>query len=497
MKKMKKIIYKAIVLIATTTIVSSALTSCENAREIEQQSELTETTAFSSIEHLQSGLNGAYAAYGPDFGGNGTGDAIFFNAIFTDNVKSGIDSNGQGSNEYNLLLQPGTDFPGRIWSNRYLVINRINRVIRAINGVTIETPAEQIEVNHIHGQLIALRALAHFDLFQYFTTDYTDTNALSVINMDFVPDLSQELELPRNTVSETLSFIKNDLDIADDLLDPSNATAATRIYINNDFIKALRTRIAITEGDNSTALTLSTELVTAYPLADQTQYTNMFADTANGEVIFKLTRGQTDNGVADLFYFNAVAANGGAYLEVSNQLYNEFETNDIRFDTNINSESVIAGVNSPDNLILINKYPGSTAGPLTNDIKIFRSSEMLLIKAEAQARNMALGDAATSIRDLRTARYGVAQSTPTYNNLNEALTDILYERRKELCFEGHRYLDLKRLGGELNVGINRLDADCSSFSAPCNLLANDFKFTLPIPTSELNGNSVITQNPNY
>ncbi|PZQ82334.1 MAG: RagB/SusD family nutrient uptake outer membrane protein, partial [Flavobacterium johnsoniae] len=86
---------------------------------------------------------------------------------------------------------------------------------------------------------------------------------------------------------------------------------------------------------------------------------------------------------------------------------------------------------------------------------------------------------------------------PTYPNLNEALTDILLERRKELAFEGHRYLDIKRIGNEINVGINRLADDAFTFSAPTSLPASDYRFTLPIPRSEISANPTIVQNPNY
>jgi hypothetical protein len=123
----------------------------------------------------------------------------------------------------------------------------------------------------------------------------------------------------------------------------------------------------------------------------------------------------------------------------------------------------------------------------------------LLILAEAQARQGNFAGAATSIQTLRTARYaaGTAPAAPVFANQNAALTVILEERRKELAFEGHRYLDLKRIGAELGIGIQRLASDAATFAAPAELAPNDHRFTFPIPTSELNANSVITQNPGY
>lgn len=492
---MKKVINK----ITNTSLLLCflVLSSCGDATDIIQVGELNEEVAFQTLADIRSGLSGAYSNYGPDFGGNDSGvDVVYFNAIITDNTKAGIDNNGQGNLTYAFNLQPGSDTPNTIWSNRYATINAVNRVLRAIDRINFEDE-EMTEVNHIKAQLYALRALSHLDLFQYYTIDYQADNDLSIINVDFVPNIEDSFE--RNTVGETIAFIKNDLNMADGLFDPALSQANGIIYLNADAVKAIRTRLALCEGDYVTANTLSSELVAAYPLSDQLSYFSMFSDTADGEAIFKLSRLSGDAQIAGLWYFNAVASDGGAYIEMSNDLYNQFDSSDIRFLVNVNSASVYNGINDPSNLLLINKYPGSGDGPLINDFKVFRSSEMLLIRAETEARNNQLDDAENSIQQLRLARYGGAPPiAPNFTSTTEALREILKERRVELCYEGHRYLDLKRLGGELNIGVVREEVDCESYgAATCNLPANDYRFTLPIPTAEIEGNTVISQNPNY
>ena len=493
---MKMKIHKLIITILSTLALLLVL-SCSDATDIKQDSELNETVAIRNLEDLQSTLNSVYASYGPDFGGNGTGDVIYYNAIFSDNLKAGAANNGQGSQAYGHLVDiSGSSISEFLWPNRYLTIFRANIALNAIKNLNFDSE-EMATVNHIKGQLLALRALAHFDLFEYFTTDYTNDNALSVINVDFVPTISDQLE--RNTVKETLDFIKSDLNEALSLLDPTNDTTSSPFYINADFINALKVNIALLEGDYSaTILSMADQLLNKYPLANQSQYFNIFSDLSNAEVIFKLSRVNGSNTVGDLFYFNEVRP-ADAYLEVSNDLYNELSAvpNDVRFFVNVEAQSTFIAPNDPNNSLLIGKYPGSSDGRQVNDIKIMRSSEILLIKAEMQARNNMLTQAATSIQQLRNARVGSTQPLPVYNNLNAALLDILKERRKELCFEGQRFLDLKRLGGELNIGITRLSVDCESFGTSCNLAANNFRFTLGIPQSELDGNRVITQNPGY
>ncbi|RKE92023.1 RagB/SusD family nutrient uptake outer membrane protein [Ichthyenterobacterium magnum] len=487
---MKKDIFKIITLILLTLSFS-----CEDATELIQEGELTEDQAFRTLADIQTGLLGVYAAYDPDAGGNGTGNSLYANAILTDNVKSGLASNGQGAQDYDYLVSFTTgSIPDNIWNDRYVTINFANRVLRAMGNLTF-TGDELVEANHIKAQLLAIRALCHFEVLQYFATDYQDPNALGAININYVPEIDEEFQ--RNTVAENLAFIKSDLDAANSLFDTNNPTVSNPIWINQDFVKVLRLRIALTEGDYSTNhITLANELLASYPLANFGQYVGMFLDVDNTEVIFKLERTVGDGSVVRLFYFNFVGP-GDGFLEMSNELYNLLSENpgDARLLAYVNNQSTIVGVNDSSNEILINKYPGSADGVQLNDIKLMRASEVQLIKAELQARNNMLTDAASSVQVLRDARG--AGSTPTYNTLNEALTDIMKERRKELCFEGHRWLDIKRIGNELGTGVSRLSVDCSSFEAVCDVSSNDFRFTMAIPQDELNGNSIISQNPGY
>lgn len=133
-----------------------------------------------------------------------------------------------------------------------------------------------------------------------------------------------------------------------------------------------------------------------------------------------------------------------------------------------------------------------------NDLKIFRSSEMLFIRAEAAADANDFTTVANLIDDLRDARFGTDVSTPTPANQTEAFGLILDERRLELIFEGHRWVDLKRIGTRGNRAIDRDAWECS-FVSGCTLPNEDFRFTMPIPQTELDGNVTIRsqQNPGY
>ena len=481
MKKISKIVY--LLLFATVF-------SCNDATDIVQDGIIFEEDAYITLKDLNTGLNGAYAAYSPD-AGNGS---ILFNDLFTDNMIRGASNTGGGTETYQWLIQPNSATPTQIWGNRYAAINRINRTLAAYDRIfpTLSTVADKNAAAHTKANLLALRALCHFDLFQYFTPEYQNPDGLSVIKMDFVP-ANYALVYPRNTVSEILDFVSADLNEALTLFNPTSTAYTGKFYLGVNAVNFIKLKIALLKGQYPIAQTLAQTLITAPgvpALTIKTAYPNMFLDTADGESFFTLSRLAGNNTIGSLYYFNAGPTT--PIFEGSRQLYNLYDAADVRRSVNYRAVNVNAGSYQ------LNKYKGKgTSTNLLNDIKVFRTSEIKLILAECKARNGDLTGAAADVRDLRVLRIAPTVPLPVYANLNAALTDILLERRKEFAFEGHRYLDIKRIGAEINVGINRDPSDAASFAADVALSPTDYRFTLPIPQTEIFANPTIQQNPGY
>lgn len=484
--------------------VFAGLVACNDAIEIDQPGRLDADAAFQTVADLQAGLFGVYDQFdlSPD---------IAFQSIFTDELSIGFDNGGQGLADYGFVLNAGSTAPAVFWTNGYDQLNAASRLIEASEIIEIED-GEQALFNQILGEAYALRAWGHFIMLSYFSTDYTDDNALSIINLDFVPTIDQQLL--RNTNGETFALIDSDLDRANSLL--SNATDdVTRI--NKDFIIALRARIAAYRQDYTTAASLSQQLISKYPLANRAEYEAMFLDTSDGEVIFKLER--TNNDTYDgqgatgsptaggwagaRFAFVDATLSGSPYFEMGRSLFNLMDPADVRYDVNVAPTSLIdpdyeTNQNPATDILVIQKYPGSEGQPLMNDLKIFRASEMYLIRAEAAVAQGSLGLAAELIQDIHNARFGTTTDLPSYASATEAYAAILTERRVELAFEGHRYLDLKRLGSRANQGVLKDAIDCA-FNGACTLSASDYRFTLPLPIVEFNANPGLReqQNPGY
>jgi len=484
-----------------------SLMGCNDAIEITQPGRLAAENAFQSVSDLEGGLLAVYNQWDltPE---------ISLSANFTDEIAIGFDSGGQGFALYDFVMNAASDAPFDFWTRNYRVNHRATVLIEAAELITPQDATEQALYDDILAQAYFIRAYANFEMLIYFSPDIKDDSTLGVPVIDFVAAL--DIQPNRNTTGEVWDYINSDIELAASL----SQTQSDPTFISLDAINALRARMALTRGDYATAETLSSQLLNSYGLADKTQYAGMFLDTDNTEVILKLERtatdtydGQVDTGsvntnggwAGSVFAFVSATLSGSPYFEMDRTIFDALDTNDVRYDVNVAPTSIISSdyPNDPNpisnDILIIQKYQGSEGTPLMNDLKVFRSSEMLLILAEARAAQNDLDGAEDLIKQLRDARFGSAQAAPTYNSQQEAFGAILDERKIELAFEGHRFKDLKRLGIAADRGIERDPIACGIQSGACTLDADDFRFTLPIPIVEINANPGISsqQNPGY
>src|SRR5690554_3776234 len=131
---------------------------------------------------------------------------------------------------------------------------------------------------------------------------------------------------------------------------------------------------------------------------------------------------------------------------------------------------------------------------------IFRYADVLLSKAEAYAMENNFAAVLSTIQELRESRSMSPSdiTLPTITDIQSAWNAILEERQVEFAFEGHRYLDVKRLGSKagLTSFFVRDPKDCEEFNV-CEIPSSDeYKLTLPIPRSETQSNPVIREQQN-
>jgi len=545
-KKMKK--FKLLFLSSLITFFT--LTSCEDAYlDVVQDGELNEGS-FTTLPQMEAYLSGVYATVS-------TGSAIGFTGIFTDETGVGRGSGGQDFTTHRFIINTADPYADAIWYSNYRTINRVNRLLVIATQVPVPTdPAELVRYNSAIAQARALRAFSYMQLLTYYSTDLSNDNALGVMLVPTVAEASDDF--PRVSNGEIFTYMENDLQYAFDNVAPSAVTPYK--YVTKSMINALRARMYLYRKNYPMAKQYAEDVIanagvlltpatpvpapaptnpnytvfvasnpatagaptaawnTAfYGAATTNPYRRMWSDAtvgAQGEAIFSLDRpaaGTWEN-VAGFFTTNTTTISGSPLWEVGRTLFNKLRATpgDVRRYANVDPTSLInqnyaTAIDYIDtDVLVIDKYPGKPSFPLRNDVKVFRLSEMYFILAECYANegnlNGATNSVASVIKRIRDARNFLgAQPLPVYADAAAALTDVLAERHLELCFEGHRYIDIKRLGPVTGKSIERDPTDDIISGATLTIPNNDYRFTLPIPQNELNGNDVIRaqQNPGY
>jgi len=133
---------------------------------------------------------------------------------------------------------------------------------------------------------------------------------------------------------------------------------------------------------------------------------------------------------------------------------------------------------------------------------LLRYADILLLHAEALYENNKETEARAVLSEIRnrSALTNVADLNSSYFK-SDFLTELLEERSRELCFEGHRRFDLIRFG-KITSTIQGLSTDRATgwYNDQVPTLQTnwaDYKIWLPIPVSEIDINPNLTQNPGW
>ena len=137
-----------------------------------------------------------------------------------------------------------------------------------------------------------------------------------------------------------------------------------------------------------------------------------------------------------------------------------------------------------------------------NAVNVFgrclRLSEAYLNYAEAQANIGGEGIqlAADALTTLRENRFDPEDDFEVFiTDQNELIEFIKDERRRELCFEGHRWFDLRRWGMPEIKHIWYAETEQGTYDTyEYTLKEKDLMYTIPIPDEAMQENSQLVQN---
>lgn len=462
--------------------MAASLGACQKVIDVKETDFIGGDIALKTVANNESGIIGAYSAMNVEMG-------ILLNATFADEVKPGEFYNAATTHEWQYGSQDvGLRDNFTAFNLYYRIIDRVNRVLVALPNATAANATEAALKDRLRGEALFLRAFCHFELYRYYSNSAVGTD-LAMAYME-TPSLASTARIQ---VAPYFAKLKADITAAKPLL----PAALTDIYrATRPAASALQARIALYLKEYTDAVTFSTEYINAIPLATRANFPAIWTDANNSELAFKLSRTPSLGGrIGSLF--QGTSANSGAISQTawvpSSKLWNAYDqTNDIRYTSYFRTEPLLAAAGRPSQLVA--KYRGTTygtPGEHVADAKVFRTGEMYLIRAEANAELNNLVGATNDLNTLRAARIN-GYTNVTLATKDAAITAILEERFKELPYEGHRFWDLKRR----NLPVSRLLADAPNANAQ-TLAAGSFRFLLPIPNPEINANPLIQQNPGY
>jgi hypothetical protein len=482
---------------ALIAVVAGSIASCSKAIEKNPTHTVDGDEFFTKVEDYERALNGTYSLLlrSSHYGTSNTGanSAVGLPDVLSDNVYQSNEALGNFQDYARWTYTADDASIGGMWAGLYNTISQANLTLRNIDKLAAGSPGA---VNRIKAQAIAIRAYVHFDLLRYFGEASARNSTARGIS--YVDKYDIEQKPARLTVQQSYDRIEADLKQAktlmlsmDKSIQSTSSTAGTeRAYVDDMVVNAMLARMYMNASSLDSAVKYATLVINARPLISRANFPNIWLDATTSEVVWSIKFQSTDAPIGSVIFYSV--GNRSEFRPGPDVIGLYDQVNDIRYTSYF--RNLLRGANrntGTARIVLIKHDARQTTISKPDGIvnaKAFRTGEMYLIRAEAYAR---LGGAneASGLADLNTLRGARINGYVPVVLAGQALIDaIAVERRKELIFEGARFLDLKRT----TKVVNRLN-NCIA----CNLPANAREWTFPIPQTEILANPNIEQSNGY
>lgn len=407
--------------------------------------------------------------------------------------------------EYSM---PGGDIAfGKLYESIFYC-NVVLENIDNASGMELDMEKVRRVRNNIKGEAYALRAWSYFYLVNLYGKWYDPatcmTDAGIPINLSMA---AEDKAYTRNTVKEVYDRIVSDLQEAVRLMEANPISKTTKVKFNALSAKALLARVHLYMQNWKEAIACAEAVIQENPNIFNLHEAGERLNADNNTVSSwnKITVWGQDylakenenvlfvNGLSEL-----VPALGWYHFistfRVNKELQQCFDFDDVRRYYFMGTY-ILRG-----NPGLI--YAKNRAIPMLSDVmepragskytRTIRTEEMYLILAEAYAHSEnGMEQAIGYLNRLRVEKFRAGQYTPLQSadfTQSGLLEEIAMERRKEFCFEGHRWFDLRRT---TRPAMERTGYE----NQTARLEKDDPRYILQIPSRELSVNPAIGKNP--
>jgi len=440
---------------------------CTSELEIDPLQSVDATVALETASDIDAALVGAYGIMhqGELYGTN-------FNLLAELQASDGYcqwRGTFQGQRQVSLKNMTSDNAEAaRTWIQAYNAINIANNVLANSNKI-----ADQDVRLSAEAEAKFIRGILHFELVRYYGQPYDPTGAndglgvpLATVGVD--SESKASVKGPRATIAQIYQQVISDLSEAEAGL-PESRSGVSKFRGTTYTAKAFLARVYLQQGNYQAALEKANEVIESGNYALNPSIASTFTNKFTNETIFELYNNDQNNaGVANdgltTFYASLVGI-GRSDVRILPAFAANYEAEDERL-----SQLIYEGVGRRPGALQTGKWTS-----FGQNIPVIRLSELLLTRAEC---NLRLGTAVgrEPLADVNEVRARSRASLKT----SVAVEDVLLERQLELCFEGLRIHDIKRVKGSTG-----------------EFQWNDEKLVFPIPLREINANSALEQNPGY
>ena len=312
--------------------------------------------------------------------------------------------------EHDWTFSTGSFAGDACWSGNYGLITTANNIIDNIDRIPITVMEDSVNYYQIKGASLFARAWAYSNMLPRYCKNYDEATAKQDLGLPLLTRVDINAKPSRNNLYDSYQFVQNDIKEAihhfnraealrNDILNNSEAPKPMlESSLDQPSIAsatALKARVCLDMKMYDEAIEAATSLFEDYPLTTAADYGILWEYDEGSEIIYQplMTPEPGERGGlgGNFFgYYEAKAIYQPNFIPTQGFI-DLYEDEDVRKETFFTTE-IIGVADVEEEAVLFNKYPGNPnlrkpnedgKNHIYNMFKVFRTSEMYLIAAEA------------------------------------------------------------------------------------------------------------------